>query len=166
SVGPGIDETYTIATARHLELSYFDHPPATWWITWAVQALLHTENSVILRLPFITLFALTTWLMFHLTARLFGEKAGLWAAATLNLAPVLAWTSGTWILPDGPLNAALLGGAICVNEAIGDAPSRRPLWWLAAGLCGGLAMLSKYHGAFLFAGVGLFLITSPPHRRW
>lgn len=165
SVGPGIDETYTIATARHLELSYFDHPPAAWWITWAVQTLLHTENVVVLRLPFIALFALATWLMFGLTARLFGEKAGLWAAVTLNLGPVLAWTSGTWILPDGPLNAALLGGAICVIEALSDAWSRRPLWWLAAGACGGLAMLSKFHGAFLFAGVGLFLITSPTYRR-
>jgi 4-amino-4-deoxy-L-arabinose transferase-like glycosyltransferase len=165
-VEPGVDETYTIATARHLELSYFDHPPAAWWITWAVRTLLHTENGTILRLPFITLFALTTWLMFGLTARLFDEKAGLWAAVALNLAPVLAWTSGTWILPDGPLNAALLAGAICVTKAIGDARSRQPLWWLAAGLCGGLAMMSKYHGAFLFAGVGLFLITSPTHRRW
>jgi 4-amino-4-deoxy-L-arabinose transferase-like glycosyltransferase len=165
SVGPGIDEAYTIATARHLQLSYFDHPPAAWWITWAVQTLLHTENVVVLRLPFIVLFALTTWLMFGLTAHLFGETAGLWAAATLNLAPVLAWTSGTWVLPDGPLNAALLGGAICVIAALSDARSTGPLWWLAAGACGGLAMLSKLHGAFLFAGVGLFLITSPKYRR-
>src|ERR1019366_4606950 len=31
---------------------------------------------------------------------------------------------------------------------------------------GGLALLSKYLGVFVFAGVGLFLLTSRPHRRW
>src|SRR5262249_25899445 len=127
--------------------------------------LLHTENQVALRLPFITLFALTTWLMFDLTARLFGERAGLWAAVALNLAPVLAWTSGTWILPDGPLNAALLAAAICVTEAISDARAGGPIWWLGGGAGGGRAMLSKFPGVFLFAGVGLFLTTSPTHRR-
>ena len=44
--------------------------------------------------------------------------------------------------------------------------SKAPLWWLAAGACGGLAMLAKLHGIFLFAGVGLFLITSPAQRHW
>ena len=73
--------------------------------------LFATESGLALRLPFIALFALTTWLMYRLTAFLFDERSGFWAAATLNLAPVLAWTSGTWILPYGRLNAALVAGA-------------------------------------------------------
>src|SRR5262245_42136621 len=104
--------------------------------------------------------------MFRLTALLFGEQAGLWAAVTLNLAPVLAWTTGTWVLPDGPLNAALLAGVYCVCMALFVARSTAPLSWLAAGAYGGLAMMAKLHGIFLFAGVGLFLITSPAHRHW
>ncbi len=55
------------------------------------------------RLPFILLFAGTTWLMYRLTARLFGEPAGLWAAVLLNLSLVFSITSGGWVLPDGPL---------------------------------------------------------------
>jgi 4-amino-4-deoxy-L-arabinose transferase-like glycosyltransferase len=37
---------------------------------------------------------------------------------------------------------------------------------LAAGACGGLALLCKFHGMFLFAGVGFFLLTCREHRRW
>jgi hypothetical protein len=166
SLGLGIDESYTVATGRHPQLSYFDHPPLAWWLAWAGGHLFGTEAPLAVRAPFIVLFAVTTWLMFSLTRLLFGEKAGLWAAVTLNLAPMLAWTSGTWILPDGPLNAALLAGVYCVCMALFVPGAKAPLWWLAAGACGGLAMMAKLHGIFLFAGVGLFLITSPAQRHW
>jgi 4-amino-4-deoxy-L-arabinose transferase-like glycosyltransferase len=166
SLGLGIDESYTVATGRHPQLSTFDHPPAAWWLAWAAGRLFATESPLALRLPFIALFALTTWLMYRLTAFLFGEMSGFWAAATLNLAPVIAWTSGTWILPDGPLNAALMAGAYAAALAVFGARPMASLWWLAAGACGGLALLSKFHGVFLFAGVGLFLLTSADHRRW
>jgi len=166
SLGLGIDESYTVATGRTPQLSYFDHPPAAWWLAWGAGRLFGTEHALAVRLPFIVLFVLSTWLMFAFTTELFGERAGLWAAATLNLAPVIAWTSGTWVLPDGPLNAALLAGAYCTVRALFGAGATAPRWWLAAGACGGLALLSKFHGAFLFAGVGLFLITSANHRRW
>lgn len=166
SLGLGIDESYTVATGRQPQLSYFDHPPLAWWLAWGGARLLGTEAALAVRLPFIVLFAATTWLMFILTRLLLGERAGLWAAATLNLAPALAWTSGTWVLPDGPLNLALTAGAYCVAAAVFVDRSRGPLWWLAAGACAGLALLSKLHGVFLFAGVGLFLATSRQHRHW
>ena len=44
-------------------------------------------------------------LMFAFTRLLFGARAGLFAALTLNLAPVLGWTTGSFVLPDGPLIA-------------------------------------------------------------
>ena len=37
---------------------------------------------------------------------------------------------------------------------------------MLAGLFAGLAMLSKYHGALLFAGAGLFVLLSPRQRFW
>ena len=166
SLGLGIDESYTVATGRHPQLSYFDHPPLAWWLSWGAGRLFETEAALAVRIPFVLLFALATWLMFSLTRLLFGEDAGVWAAVTLNFAPVLAWTSGTWVLPDGPLNVSLLAAVYCISMAVFVAGSAAPLWWLAAGACGGLALLAKLHGVFLFVGIGIFLITSPPHRRW
>src|SRR4029079_4574242 len=99
SLGLGIDESYTVATGRQPQLSYFDHPPLAWWLAWAGAHVFGTEIALAVRAPFIALFALTTWLVFSLTRLLFGERAGLWASVTLNLAPVLAWATGTWGLP-------------------------------------------------------------------
>jgi 4-amino-4-deoxy-L-arabinose transferase-like glycosyltransferase len=168
ALGLGIDETYMVAASRHLELSYYDHPPIAWWLTHAAMTLSGSQASVIVRLPFILLFALSTWLMARITARLFdSEPAGFWAAFILNLSPVYAVTAGGWVLPDGPLDCALLGFLLFSLRAVGLIPSRRP-WgdWLAAGACAGLAMLSKYNGVLVLAGLPVFLLTTAGGRVW
>ena len=43
---------------------------------------------------------------------------------------------------------------------------RRARWWLVAGFCAGLALLSKYHALFFLAGVGIFMLTSARQRFW
>jgi hypothetical protein len=166
SLGLGIDESYAVATGRHVQLSYFDHPPLAWWLAWGGAQLFGSEAALAVRLPFIAVFALTTWLMFAVTRRLFGEWAGLCAALALNCAPALAWTSGTWVLPDGPLNLALVAATYCLVAALWGAASAAPAWWLAAGACAGMAMMSKFHGFFFPIGAFLFLVTSRQHRHW
>ena len=79
-------------------------------------ALFGSEAPIVARLPFILLFALTTWLMALLGREIGGQRAGFWAALTLNLSPVFGITSGTWVLPDGPLDCALAGAALCLTR--------------------------------------------------
>jgi len=117
------------------------------------------------RLPFILLFSLSTWLMFKFASELYDECAGLWAAAALNAAPVFGLTAGTWVLPDGPLIGALLGAALCLKRAL-SASRDGWSWWLATGFCFGLAALSKYTAAPVGLGVGLYLLTQPQARLW
>ena len=108
-----------------------------------------------LRLGFLALFAGSTWLMARITARLFdSDRAGFWAAFILHLSPVYAVTAGGWVLPDGPLDCALLGFLLFSLRALGLIPSRHN-WvdWLAAGACAGLAMLSKYNGLLVLVGL-------------
>ena len=118
ALGLGVDESYMVASGRALSLGYFDHPPASWWLAWAASHLAGTEAPIVVRLPFIALFALSTWLMARLGAAIAGERAGLWAAVLLNLSPVFGVTTGTWVLPDGPLDCALLGAALCLVHAL------------------------------------------------
>ena len=165
TTGLGIDETYMVAVGRHWDIGYFDHPPLAWWLSHAASLVAGHESGLIVRAPFIALSALSTWLVYLLGARLFGRTAGLLAAIALTCAPVLGVTTGTWVLPDGPLDAALLAATLCLARVL-LTPGAAPALWLAAGLFGGLAMLSKFHGAFLFAGAGLFMLTSADHRRW
>ncbi|TMJ48335.1 MAG: glycosyltransferase family 39 protein, partial [Alphaproteobacteria bacterium] len=166
ALGLGIDESYMVAAGRKLQLSYFDHPPIAWWMAWGMAHLTGSESAIVVRLPFIALFALTTWLMYRVTSALFDPEAGLWAAVVLNLAPVLGVTAGTWVLPDGPLLAALLGVAACLVAALRS--DGRPAWdwWLATGICAGLALCSKYSAALTLLGAVAFLATEPASRHW
>jgi 4-amino-4-deoxy-L-arabinose transferase-like glycosyltransferase len=163
TLGLGVDESYMVASGRVLSLAYYDHPPAAWWLSWAAAHLLGSEAPIAVRLPFIALFALSTWLMYRLGAAVADERAGLWAAVLLNMSPVFGITTGSWVLPDGPLDCALLGAALCFIRAL----DRRALgWWLGAGAWAGLALLSKYSALLTLAGAGLYLLSNRQHRHW
>ncbi len=166
STGLGVDEAYTVATSRILALSTFDHPPLAWWIVHFAGALLG-ESDLMLRLPFLLLFAVTSWLMFALTRRLYDAEAGFFATLALNLSPVLGLTDASWILPDAPLLPAMLACAYALARVFFDLDRRSGwMWWLLAGVCAGLSLLSKYHGVLLFAGAGLFILSSARQRFW
>src|SRR5665213_1917845 len=151
--GLGSDEAYTVSNARVLAWSYVDYPPLHVWLV-AAWSWLIGNGEFDLRLPFVLLFAGTTWLMYSLTALLFSERAGFWSALALNLAPVYAIAHGVWILPDGLLTFLLLAGALVVAERLfgRSEPSSDLRGWLCAGVLTGLAMLTKYHGAMLAVG--------------
>jgi hypothetical protein len=166
SLGLGIDESYMVAAGRKLQLSYYDHPPISWWMAWGITHLTGSESAVVVRLPFIALFVLTTFLMYRVTSALFDPEAGLWAAVVLNLAPVLGITAATWVLPDGPLFAALLGVLFCMIHALRSDGRAAWGWWLATGACAGLALGAKYSAALTLAGAVLFLATEPTSRGW
>jgi hypothetical protein len=109
------------------------------------------------------LFALSVWLMYLLGKAVADARAGLWAAVLLNLSPVFGVTTGTWVLPDGPLDCALLGAVLCLLRALerGDLG-----WWLATGLCAGVALFSKYSAVLSLAGAAIYLLSSREQRGW
>jgi 4-amino-4-deoxy-L-arabinose transferase-like glycosyltransferase len=166
ALGLGVDESYMVAAGRKLQLSYFDHPPVAWWMARAAAYLTGSESPVVVRLPFIALFAVTTFLMYRLTSALFSPEAGLWAAVVLNLAPLFGISSGSWVLPDGPLLAALLGAAVCLVPAQRSEGRVAWGWWLGTGMCAGLALCSKYSAVLTIIGAAGFLLTEPRSRRW
>jgi 4-amino-4-deoxy-L-arabinose transferase-like glycosyltransferase len=166
ALGLGIDESYMVAAGRKLQLSYFDHPPIAWWMAWTAAHLTGSESPIVVRLPFIALFALTTFLMYRLTSALFSPEAGFWAGSVLNMAPLFGISSGSWVLPDGPLLAALLGAAVCLVAALRSEGRAAWGWWLGTGMCAGLALCSKYSALLTIIGAAAFLLTERISRRW
>ncbi len=162
-LGLSVDESYTVAIARQFSLSYFDHPPLHVWLTAAWARLTGSEQPWILRLPDIALFAGSTWLVYRLTASVSGERAGLWAALALNLAPLFTLNLAG-IVPDAPLVFFSLLAVWCFTRAVlAPAPASETLgWMLASGLAVGLALLSKYTAIFLILGLGAFLLGNRP----
>jgi 4-amino-4-deoxy-L-arabinose transferase-like glycosyltransferase len=166
AIGLGVDESYMVASGRHFRLGYFDHPPLSWWLSACAAQVLGSETELAVRLPFIGLFALSTWLMYRLGTLVASPRAGLWAAIAFNLSPVFGVTTGGWVLPDGPLVCALLAAGLCLLRALPACGRAAWGWWLGAGLSAGLALLSKYSAVLTLAGAFVYLLTQPEHRRW
>jgi len=175
----GIDESYAAVVSRSLSLSYFDHPPAVFWMAHAA-AWLGGESPLALRWPFVLMFALTCWMLFLLTTRLFGPRAGFWATLAAQAIPVFSLSSGSWVLPDGPLLFGSVAAALALSHAVPVSRSEdnaeagvnadathTPTWmpWLLLGLALGLAGLSKYHAALLGLGIAVFALTDARTRR-
>jgi hypothetical protein len=156
------DEAYYWVWSRALAPGYLDHPPmVALWIRAGTMLAGANELGVRLLGPFSA--ALGSVMLYDAAERLFpARNAGMTAAVLLNA--TLAVGAGAVIMtPDTPLllfwTATLWAGA---RIATGEGPG----WWLAAGLFAGLSLTSKYTGAFLPIGLGLFaLIAMPGSRR-
>ncbi|MDE2351191.1 MAG: glycosyltransferase family 39 protein [Alphaproteobacteria bacterium] len=161
-IGLGVDESYTLAIARDgISLSYFDHPPLHVWLAHVSEWVFGDGQAA--RLPFVALSAGTGWLLFRLTAALFGARAGLWALIAFNLTFFFGVVAGGWVLPDGPLDFFLLAAANAFVPVLqGEAPSWRR--WLLIGALIGLAGLSKYHALFFGLGLLGFIAAAPRLR--
>jgi len=155
-----------VTAGRVLCLGYFDHPPASWWLSWGAAHLFGTEAPWAVRLPFILLFAVSQGLMWRIACLVADRRAAFWAVVALNLSPVFGVTTGSWVLPDGPLDAALLGAALCLLHALSAAGRKALWWWSAAGVCAGLALFSKYSAVLTIGGAVLYVLSSRQHRRW
>ncbi len=158
AIGLGVDESYMVASGRVLAWGYFDHPPLAWWML----ELAWNDSAIAVRLPFIVLFAVSTWLMFRLTATLYDERAGLWAALAFNLSPVFGVSAASWVLPDGPMICGLLIMALCLVRGL-EKPNAAD--WIGVGVGAGLSLLSKYTAVLPIFGVLVYLIAIPRHRR-
>jgi 4-amino-4-deoxy-L-arabinose transferase-like glycosyltransferase len=177
----GVDESYAVVVSRTLTLSYFDHPPAVFWLT-HLATRLGGESPLAVRWPFVLLFAVACWLLYRVAGRLFGERAAFWTLVSAQLIPVFSLSGGSWALPDGPLLTASAAAALALLRALDisgldvtDAEVRpaaegtaAPRWraWIALGLALGAAGLSKYHAALLGAGAAAFVASDPESRRW
>ena len=160
-------ESYYFACARHPSLGYFDQPPLSILLATASLTLTGEVGRLVLRSPFIVLFAGTTWLLFLLGRRLFGAWSGFHAALLMNLAPVFSLSVGIFLQPDGPLTFFWLACVVCLVHILLEPAPRRPLlWWAGAGATLGLAMLSKYTAVFLVVGTGLYVLGRREQRRW
>jgi 4-amino-4-deoxy-L-arabinose transferase-like glycosyltransferase len=165
--GLGVDESYMVAASHQFAASYFDHPLASWWLELASRAVFGSQSPIVVRLPFVALSAVSSWLIYALTNRLYGPKAAFWAVVAYSISPVFSLAFGCWVLPDGPLDSALLAAAYALVRAVGIGGTEKPAlrWWAAAGFFSGLALLSKYSAAIVLAGAMLFLLTDPASRK-
>ena len=153
-------EAYYWTYAQHQDLSYFDHPPMVAWLI-GLGTQVFGDGCFGLRFG--------TWLC-GLGVTAFGAKllrdfgvasggVGLWVVLSVA-APILAMTHFL-ATPDQPL----VCGWTLVMLAMWRARSGSMAWWIVAGVAAGIALLSKYSGAFLAISGIVLLACEPAMRR-
>ena len=156
------DEAYYWTWSRALAPGYVDHPPmVALWIKAGTLLLGETPLGVRLLGPLAV--ALGTWLLADCAERLFsGRRAGLTAGLLWN-ATLIVGAGSMVMTPDAPLLLFWCGTLwAMVRIASGGSGG----WWLAAGGCAGAASASKYTAAFLWIGIGLWVLVVPSARVW
>jgi len=100
--------------------------------------------------------------MYFLGRELFDRKAGFWGAALFQCLPV-----SSRVMSDALSEATfLLFCAMALLLAVRAMRTRSVLGFLACGLCGGFAYLTRPEGALVVAATGLVLLGIQANRLW
>lgn len=182
---PGFDEAYYTAYSRHLDWSYFDHPPLTALTTGIGIWLTGVTNQLTMRLGTIGIYTISLF-FFYLTAQhLFGKAAGKLSLIIASSIPIFTIAFGVLTSPDSPLmlfwaltlwlavreffpnittnNLTDTPTNISNSQAV-NYPYQPTIKIVLIGLTTGLATLGKYHGFLLGACLVAFVIFTP--RYW
>jgi 4-amino-4-deoxy-L-arabinose transferase-like glycosyltransferase len=153
-------EAYYWEWSRHLDLSYFDHPPLAAWTIHAATALLGSSERAIRGAAAFhsAVFSIFLWLTGR---RLFGSAAALGAMLAATAVPLFSLGQVT-ITPDAPL---VSGWAMALYFTVRALQDDEPRWLLAAGGAAGWAVLGKYTGFLLFPQILAALALDPRGRR-
>ncbi|MBS1542937.1 MAG: glycosyltransferase family 39 protein [Bacteroidetes bacterium] len=162
----GIDEVYYWNYVIFPDWSYFDHPLMV-GVLGDIFSLHHTfQSDFLLRLGPICLSALSTWIIFRIGTKVKDERTGFYAALLFTGSIYCSIIAGFSYIPDGPLIIFWLLALNLMLDFLGaetiDSVHRRKI--ILFGVFAGLAMISKYQGAFLWVGVFAYVFLY--NRNW
>jgi 4-amino-4-deoxy-L-arabinose transferase-like glycosyltransferase len=163
------DEAHYWDWSRHLDWSYYSKGPlvallirGSCELFGPLSQRLTGNLALAIRLPAIVCGVLLLASMYILAARVLGREQPAFAlvALMLTLPPIAALS--TLMTIDAPYTACW-GWALVFGY---EAAVRGRRWaWPVAGLVVGVGILAKYTMVLWVPSVGLFLLTSPAHRR-
>ena len=155
-------EAYYWTWSRHLALGYYDHPPMVAYFI-RFTDFFGPPHSLSARLHAVLAHFLASVLLYYLGRNLLGSTSlGVRTALIFNVIPIFS-LSAIQNQPDVPLIVFWCATLLCFERALGTG---KGFWWILAGISTGGAMLSKYHGFFYLACLGLYLLCSAKDRRY
>lgn len=155
------DEAYFWQWSRHLDLSYYEHPP----MTGIVVALFTLFKSTLLTVRLAPIFLVlgTTILVYLLAREIFqDERVAFWSGILINIAPIFA-VGAVITTTDAPLAIFWMLTLYFVYKATN---SRKQYWWWLSGLALGFSFLTKFISISIPISIFLFLLFSKEKRKW
>ncbi len=155
------DEAYFLVWGQQPALGYYDHPPMVGWLLALLAPL--SMSEWVLRLPAVLLPVALGFGVRWTLARWFGRPQNVadFAGALVLLVPMNVWN--VLITTDTPLILFSFGAIVLFARAAEQ--SWRP-GFLLAGVCLGLAFLSKYFAVLLGLGMIAWALGGRGERRW
>ena len=151
----GTDEAYYWTYAAYPDWSHYDHPGMVGWVIQLFSLNLLLDSEFFLRLASIVFMTFNTWIIYRIGTELKDERTGFYAALLYTGSIYAFIITGIFILPDTPL---ILFWLLAFWMLVKFLRQNRNMHLLLAGLFIGLGILSKYTGAFLWAGFLLYLL--------
>ncbi|MCF0063199.1 glycosyltransferase family 39 protein [Dyadobacter chenwenxiniae] len=155
----GNDEVYYFTYAVQPDLNHFDHPPLIGIFIRIFTGNLYFHHEFFMRLPAIVGAGINTWLIAKSGKLIRNERTGVVAALLYNTSIYTSIISGVFILPDSVQVVFWLAALFCMLQSIRSKSAKsqnRYILWI--GIWAGLAIMSKVHGVFLWAGFLVFIV--------
>lgn len=152
------DEAYYWLWSRHLDLSYYDHPPLIAYFIRLFTLVKTSEWSV--RLAAVFCMGVATMYTYLLAKKIFDEKTALYAVLMLLSLP--ATNMGfTIVTPDAPL---MLFWALSMYYTYLALTEETITYHVLAGIFMGLLLLSKYTSVLFPGSLFFFLLFKKPKK--
>lgn len=146
--------------ARHLALSYYDHPPLIAYLLRLFTSLFG-EKIYVLKLADTTVTFLFL-IAFYQLAKNFLSKNKVQIATALVVSTTMVSILSLISTPDVPL---MLCWTISLNFLFQAIFKHKNIYWIWAGIATGLSFDSKYTAVFLIIGLVGFLLFNRRHRK-
>jgi 4-amino-4-deoxy-L-arabinose transferase-like glycosyltransferase len=157
------DEAYYWQWSKHLDWSYFDHPPMVAYVM-ALFTGLGGNSEFFVRIGGLLISLLTIVVLYGACRRLAPEAPALSWEVIFIANVTLLFSAGCLIqTPDTPL---LLFWALAVYCGVALITDPSPRWWYLWGISLGLGLLSKYTMILIVPCQFAFLLFSRDDRRW
>lgn len=155
-----VDEAYYVAWSKTPDVGYWTKPPMIAWAIGAARALCGEAPGCVRLVPVLA-FPVSSLLVFALARRLaFSPWQACIAALTFATLPMASFY-GIAATTDGLLLLYWIAAMLALHAALSGSRGA----WLAVGLFGGLALLSKY-SAGIFALSAALALLHPQWRHW
>jgi 4-amino-4-deoxy-L-arabinose transferase-like glycosyltransferase len=157
------DESYYWQWSKHLDWSYFDHPPMVAYIM-ALFTGLGWDHEFFVRIGGLLCSLLTIIVLYRTCRRLSPDDPAISWKVIFIANVTLLFSAGCLIqTPDTPL---LLFWALAVYCGVALITDPSPRWWYLWGVALGLGLLSKYTMILIVPCQFAFLLFSRNDRHW
>lgn len=148
------DEAYYWVWSKHLQLSYYDHPPM---VAYLIKLFtLFSDSEWTIRLVSVTAVSSASWIIYLLARKMFSGKVAELSLILFLFIP-LVQINYQVVTPDAPL---LFFWALTLYFAYGAIFESKKNFFYWSGAAIGLMLLSKYTGILLVTGLFIFLLTT------